>query len=288
MQIPDWQSPLDVARDRAGRYLAGLPDRAVRAQVGMSDLRTALGGPLPEDGEDPRQVITELADHADPGLLPTGSGRFFGWVFGGALPAALAADWLTSAWDQNAFIAGSSPAAAAVEAIAAGWLTDLLDLPPDSSVGFVTGTQMAHATALAAARGDLLRRDGWDVERAGLAGAPRIRVLAGAERHSTLDRAVRLVGLGTDSIMAIEADEQGRMIPDALRTALRDGSGPTLVCAQLGNVNTGALDPIGEICEIAADAGAWVHVDGAFGLWAAASPELRPLVSGVDRADSWA
>jgi glutamate/tyrosine decarboxylase-like PLP-dependent enzyme len=288
MQIPDWQSPLDVARDRAGRYLAGLPDRAVRAQVGMPELRTALGGPLPADGEEPRQVITELADHADAGLLPTGSGRFFGWVFGGALPAALAADWLTSAWDQNAFIAGSSPAAAAVEAVAAGWLTDLLDLPPDSSVGFVTGTQMAHATALAAARGELLRRSGWDVERAGLAGAPRIRVLAGAERHSTLDRAVRLVGLGTDSIVAVEADEQGRMIPDALRAALRDGSGPTLVCAQLGNVNTGALDPIGEICAIAAEAGAWVHVDGAFGMWAAAAPSLRPLVAGVDRADSWA
>jgi glutamate/tyrosine decarboxylase-like PLP-dependent enzyme len=288
MQVPDWQSPLGVAFDRAGRYLAGLPDRAVRAQAGMPELRVALGGPLPEEGEDPRQVIAELADRADAGLLPTGSGRFFGWVFGGALPAALAADWLTSAWDQNAFIAGSSPAAAAVEAVAAGWLTDLLGLPPDSSVGFVTGTQMAHATALAAARGELLRRRGWDVERSGLAGAPPIRVLAGAERHGTVDRAVRLVGLGTDSIVAVEADEQGRMRPMALRTALRDGSGPTLVCAQLGNVNTGALDPIGEICEIAADAGAWVHVDGAFGMWAAASPALRRLVAGVDRADSWA
>ena len=229
MHIPDWQAPIDVAHDRAGRYLTGLPGRAVHATATMSELRTALGGPLPEQGEDPRQVIAELADRADPGLLPTGSWRFFGWVFGGALPAALAADWLTSAWDQNAFIANSSPAAAAVEAVAAGWLTDILGLPSDSSVGFVTGTQMAHATALAAARGELLRRYGWDVERSGLAGAPRIRVLAGAERHSTLDRAVRLVGLGTDSIVAVEADEQGRMRPDALRTALGDGSGPTLV-----------------------------------------------------------
>ena len=288
MQVPDWQSPLDVAFDRAGRYLAGLPDRAVRAQAGVPELRATLGGPLPDDGEDPRQVIAELADRADAGLLPTGSGRFFGWVFGGALPAALAADWLTSAWDQNAFIAGSSPVAAAVEAVAAGWLTEVLGLPPACSVGFVTGTQMAHATALAAARGELLRRCGWDVERSGLAGAPRIRVLAGAERHSTLDRAVRLVGLGTDSIVAVEADGQGRMSPDALRAALRDGSGPTLVCAQLGNVNTGAVDPIGVICEIAADAGAWVHVDGAFGMWAAASPTLRPLVFELDQADSWA
>jgi glutamate/tyrosine decarboxylase-like PLP-dependent enzyme len=254
----------------------------------MPELRAVLGGPLPEGGEDSRQVIAELADRADAGLLPSGSGRFFGWVFGGALPAALAADWLTSAWDQNAFIAGSSPAAAAVEAVAAGWLTDVLGLPLDSSVGFVTGTQMAHVTALAAARGELLRRSGWDVERSGLAGAPRIRILAGAERHSTVDRAVRLVGLGTDSIVAVEADGQGRMSPTALRTALRDGSGPTVVCAQLGNVNTGALDPIGEICDIAADAGAWVHVDGAFGMWAAASPAMRPLVAGVDRADSWA
>ena len=288
MQVPDWQSPLDVAFDRAGRYLAGLPDRAVRAQAGVPELRATLGGPLPDDGEDPRQVIAELADRADAGLLPTGSGRFFGWVFGGALPAALAADWLTSAWDQNAFIAGSSPVAAAVEAVAAGWLTEVLGLPPACSVGFVTGTQMAHATALAAARGELLRRCGWDVERSGLAGAPRIRVLAGAERHSTLDRAVRLVGLGTDSIVAVDADGQGRMSPDALRAALRDGSGPTLVCAQLGNVNTGAVDPIGVICEIAADAGAWVHVDGAFGMWAAASPTLRPLVFELDQADSWA
>ena len=144
MHVPDWQAPLSVAFERAGRYLDGLPDRPVRAQAGMPELRAALGGPLPEDGEDPGQVISELADRADAGLLPTGSGRFFGWVFGGALPAALAADWLTSAWDQNAFIAGSSPAAAAVEAVAAGWLTDLLGLPPDSSVGFVTGTQMAH------------------------------------------------------------------------------------------------------------------------------------------------
>ena len=288
MQVPDWQSPLDVAFDRADRYLAGLPDRAVRAQAGVPELRATLGGPLPDDGEDPRQVIAELADRADAGLLPTGSGRFFGWVFGGALPAALAADWLTSAWDQNAFIAGSSPVAAAVEAVAAGWLTEVLGLPPACSVGFVTGTQMAHATALAAARGELLRRCGWDVERSGLAGAPRIRVLAGAERHSTLDRAVRLVGLGTDSIVAVEADGQGRMSPDGLRAALLDGSGPTLVCAQLGNVNTGAVDPIGEICEIAADAGAWVHVDGAFGMWAAASPTLRPLVFELDQADSWA
>jgi hypothetical protein len=194
MHVPDWQSPLGVAFDRAGRYLAGLPDRAVRAQAGMPELRAALGGPLPEEGEDPRQVIAELADRVDAGLLPTGSGRFFGWVFGGALPAALAADWLTSAWDQNAFIAGSSPAAAAVEAVAAGWLTDILGLPPDSSVGFVTGTQMAHATALAAARGELLRRRGYRAVRSGRGTADPRDGRGRAPQHSRPRRTAGRVG----------------------------------------------------------------------------------------------
>ena len=209
-------------------------------------------------------------------------------MVGGTNPAALAADWLTAAWDQNAGLYVLSPAAAVVEEVAGGWLAELLGLPAGASVGFVTGGQAANTTALAAARHEVLRRAGWDVETGGLAGAPPVRVLAGAERHGTVDRAVRLLGLGTGAIEPVAADGQGRMRPDALAERLAAGAGPAIVCAQVGNVNSGAVDPVGEICRIAAPAGAWVHVDGAFGLWAAASPGLRPLLAGVERADSWA
>jgi glutamate/tyrosine decarboxylase-like PLP-dependent enzyme len=230
-------------------------------------------------------VVADLAEGVEEGLLPSGSGRFFGFVFGGATPAALAADWLTTAWDQNAGLYAAAPAAAVVEEVAADWLKSLLSLPKQTSVGFVTGAQMANFTALAAARHEVLKRAGWDVERDGLIGAPKIRVLAGAERHDTIDRALRFLGLGTNCIVPIDVDDQGRMRPDALADELKQQV-PTIVCAQVGNVNTGAIDPIADICEIAKDA--WVHVDGAFGLWAAVSPELRPLLKGIERADSWA
>jgi glutamate/tyrosine decarboxylase-like PLP-dependent enzyme len=233
-------------------------------------------------------VVAGLARAAEPGLVANGGGRYFGFVVGGSIPAALAADWLTAAWDQNAGLYVLSPAAAVVEEIAGGWVAELLGLPAGVSVGFVTGAQAANTTGLAAARHEVLRRAGWDVEAAGLAGAPRVRVLAGEERHGTVDRAVRLLGLGTDSIEPVGTDAQGRMRPDALAERLAAGSGPAIVCAQVGNVNSGAVDPVGELCQVAAPAGAWVHVDGAFGLWAAASPGLRPLVAGVERADSWA
>ncbi|MFG1910708.1 pyridoxal phosphate-dependent decarboxylase family protein [Kribbella sp. NPDC048928] len=284
----DWDGPLTEAFERATTYLAGLPERRVGPRATAAELQAALGGPLPTGPTDPREVVAQLADGVDDGLLPSGSGRFFGFVFGGATPASLAADWLTTTWDQNAGLYAASPAAAVVEDIAASWLVELFGLPATTSVGFVTGAQMANFTGLAAARHEVLRRAGWDVERDGLIGAPPIRVLAGAERHDTIDRALRFLGLGTSCIESIAVDEQGRMRPDALAEALADGAGGVIVCAQVGNVNTGAFDPIREVCEVAHEHGAWVHVDGAFGLWAAMSDELGTLLDGVELADSWA
>jgi glutamate/tyrosine decarboxylase-like PLP-dependent enzyme len=285
---PDWIGPLGEAYRRAAGYLAALPDRPVGRPADPAALRAALGGPVPERPADPAAVVAALADAAEPGVVATGSGRYFGFVVGGAMPAALAADWLTATWDQNAGLYAMGPAAAVVEEIAGGWLADLLGLPAGVSVGFVTGAQQANATGLAAARHEVLRRVGWDVEAAGLTGAPRVRLLVGAERHVTIDRAARFLGFGTDALVPVPADDEGRMRPDALAAALAGADGPAIVCTQAGNVNSGAVDPVGEICEIAHRAGAWVHVDGAFGLWAAASPALRPLVAGLDRADSWA
>ena len=283
----DWEGPLTEAFERATTYLTGLPERRVGPRATAAELHEALGGPLPTGPSDPRDVVAHLAKGVEDGLLPSGSGRFFGFVFGGATPAALAADWLTTVWDQNAGLYAAAPAAAVVEEVAANWLVELFGLPSGTSVGFVTGAQMANFTGLAAARHEVLRRTGWDVESQGLIGAPTIRVLAGAERHDTIDRALRFLGLGTSCIVPIDVDDQGRMRADALAAAL-ETEGPQIVCAQAGNVNTGAFDPIAEICDLAHAAGAWVHVDGAFGLWAAVSPELRPLVAGIDRADSWA
>lgn len=288
MQEQDWRAVLDEATDRAVGFLTGLAERPVAVQATVERLRDTLGGPLPEQPVDPREVVAALADAADEGLLATPSGRFFGFVVGGNAPAALGADWLTAAWDQNAGLYALSPAASVVEEVAGRWLIELLGLPRDVSVGFVTGGQMANFTALAAARHEVLRRAGWDVEAGGLVGAPTVRVLAGRDRHDTIDRALRFLGLGTDCIVPVPCDDQGRMRADALREALRAGDGPTIVCAEAGNVNSGATDPIGPICDAANAAGAWVHVDGAFGLWAAASPNRRHLVAGLEHADSWA
>jgi glutamate/tyrosine decarboxylase-like PLP-dependent enzyme len=288
MEKPDWAAPLAEAYDSALTYLTALPDRPVGTGTEAAALRAALGGPLPEAPADPRKVIAKLAAAAEPGLIATPSGRFFGFVVGGSSPAALAADWLTATWDQNAGLHVLAPAAAVVEEVAGEWLRQLLGLPEGVSVGFVTGGQMANFTALAAARNEVLRRAGWDVELDGLIGAPRLRVLAGAQRHDTIDRALRFLGIGSGAIVPVEADDQGRMLPAALSATLAEGDGPTIVCTQVGGVNTGAIDPVGEICDVAHEAQAWVHVDGAFGLWAAASPRLRQLVAGVERADSWA
>jgi glutamate/tyrosine decarboxylase-like PLP-dependent enzyme len=285
---PDAFESRDLLRQTAevaADYLETLATRAVFPAVTPEELREALGGPLPEEPSDPQQVIADLAASAERGVVAMGSGRYFGFVIGGTLPAALAADWLTSAWDQNAGLYVGGPSASVVEQVAGEWLVELLRLPADVSIGFVTGTQMAHVTALAAARFHVLDAVGWDVGRDGLQGAPRVRVLVGAQRHVTVDRALRLLGLGTPRI--VDADDQGRLRLPALRAALAEGDGPAIVCAQAGDVNTGAFDPLEEIAAVAQESGAWLHVDGAFGLWAAVSPRLRYLVAGIERADSW-
>jgi glutamate/tyrosine decarboxylase-like PLP-dependent enzyme len=279
---------LRLAAGHAAQFLASLDERPVRAEKGFDELREALAGLLPDAGLPDEEVVAELVARAGPGLVGSQTGRYYGFVFGSALPAAVAADWLASAWDQNGFSVTTSPAAAVFEAVAAEWLADLLRLPPGVSSGFVTGAQGANTTGLAAARQHVLARAGWDVARDGLAGSPPIRVLAGAERHVTIDRSLRLLGLGTACLEVVPADGQGRMRADALLDALARAEGPTIVCAQAGNVNTGAFDPVAELADACREAGAWLHVDGAFGLWAAASPRYRHLVDGCERADSWA
>ncbi len=282
--MDDVRALLESTAAIAADYLESLDDRPIFPDVTPEQLREALGGPMPEQPIPAQQVVAELASAAEPGVVALGSGRYFGFVIGGALPAALAADWLTSTWDQNAGLYVAGPSASVVEQVTREWIVELLGLPEHASIGFVTGTQMAHVTGLAAARFHVLDAVGWNVGRDGLQGAPRIRVLAGAKRHVTLDRALRLLGLGCPTV--VQADEQGRMLPDALRQAL-EGDGPTIVCAQAGEVNTGAFDPLVEIADACEDTGAWLHVDGAFGIWAAVSPELRHLTSGIERADSW-
>jgi glutamate/tyrosine decarboxylase-like PLP-dependent enzyme len=283
--MDDVRRLLELTAAIAADYVESLSDRRVFPDVTPEQLRAALGGPLPEQPVDARQVVTELAAAAEPGVVAMGSGRYFGFVIGGALPAALAADWLATAWDQNAGLYVGGPSASIVEQVTREWVVDLLGLPGDASIGFVTGTQMAHVTGLAAARFHVLDAVGWDVGRDGLQGAPRIRVLAGSKRHVTLDRALRLLGLGAPTV--VDADEQGRMRVDQLAREIADGRGPAIVCAQAGEVNTGAFDPLTDIADACQDAHAWLHVDGAFGIWAAVSPKLRYLVSGIERADSW-
>jgi glutamate/tyrosine decarboxylase-like PLP-dependent enzyme len=284
------KAALDAAYAAAVRFLEGVNDRPVGARsLDAAALRKALGGPLPEVGQPAAQVVERLAREADPGIVASAGPRFFGFVIGGSLPAAVGADWLTSAWDQNAGLFVLSPAAAVVEETVLGWLTELLGLPAGTGMGFVTGGQMANTTCLAAARQSVLSKVGWDVAARGLIGAPEVAVLAGDEAHITVYGALRLLGLGDASVVKVASDDQGRMQPDALRDALRSHRGkPAIICAQAGNVNTGAFDPLAQVTRLAREYGAWVHVDGAFGLWAAASPSLRHLVEGVEHADSWA
>ena len=281
-------TPLKAAYDHATRYLGEVAQRHVGSRTERADLLAALGGPLPAGGTDPVEVINQLATTADPGIIATIGPRYFGFVTGGAVPVTVAADWLVSSWDQNACLYVTSPAASVMEDIVSGWIVELLGLPATAGVGFVTGCHMANFTCLAAARHEVLHRAGWNVETHGLQRAPKVRVLVGGEVHVSAVGALRYLGFGSDELEFVPVDGQGRMRADALRQQLGDGSGPIIVCAQAGNVSTGASDPIAEIVAMAHARGAWVHVDGAFGLWAAAVPELRSQVRGIETADSWA
>jgi glutamate/tyrosine decarboxylase-like PLP-dependent enzyme len=287
-QTDTFRKPLERAMGHALNYLDRLDDAPVAATATLAELRSRLSHPLTDDGVDVTRVIDDLAADVDGGLIGNASGRFFAWVIGGSMPVALAADWLTSAWDQNAAIYACSPAGGVIEEVCGRYLKDLLGLPPNASFAFVTGTQMAHVISLAAARHAVLARRGWDVEQRGLTNAPAIRVLCGAERHGTVDRAVRLLGIGSDSVTPLDLGEDNSMRVDALRDALRDRSAePTIVVLQAGELNTGAFDHFSELIPLAHERGAWVHVDGAFGLWAAASPNHRHLMKGAAQADSW-
>jgi glutamate/tyrosine decarboxylase-like PLP-dependent enzyme len=282
----DDASVLDLAVDRARRWLESVPDRRVPATGTAEDAAARLGTAFPEHGLPPSDVLERLVSAVEPGLMANASGRFYGWVMGAALPTAIAADWLVSAWDQNAGMRTPTPGVVAVEEVAAAWLLELLSLPRGSAVGFATGATMANFTCLAAARSDVLSRVGWDVDGAGLPGAPRVRVLVGAEVHGSVELALRYLGLGRPETVACDAE--GRLDAAALRDALAGTHGPAIVCLQAGNIHSGAFDPFRTAVEIAREAGAWVHVDGAFGLWAAATPRLAALTDGLDAADSWA
>ena len=270
--------------DRAARYVTGIGNRRVAPLAKDVAQLEALGGPLPQLPSDPSEVLALLDDIGSPATVATTGGRYFGFVIGGSLPAALAANWLAGAWDQNASMYVMSPITVKIEQIVMAWMLDLLSLPPGSGVGFVTGTTAANFSALAAARTALLKRAGWDVEENGLFGAPPIRVVVGEEVHISVLKVLSMLGLGRSRLTRVPVDNQGRMRADAL--PLLDDH--TLICVQAGNVNTGAFDPAGEICARAHEAGAWVHVDGAFGLWAAVSPHYAPLLNGAGAADSWA
>jgi glutamate/tyrosine decarboxylase-like PLP-dependent enzyme len=275
---------LQETANRATRYLDEIATRRVVPLPAEVARLEALGGPLPEGPSDPAETLALLDDIGSPATVATTGGRYFGFVIGGTLPAALAANWLAGAWDQNAAMQVMSPVSAKLEEIVAAWMLDLLGLPRGSGVGFVTGTTMANFSALAAARTTLLRRAGWNVEEDGLFGAPPIRVVVGDEVHVSVLKALTLLGLGRSRLTRVPVDGQGRMRPDAL-PPLDDR---TLISIQAGNVNTGAFDPAQEICARAREAGAWVHADAAFGLWAAVSPHYAPLLAGVSAADSWA
>src|SRR3954468_19434682 len=277
---------IERALQHAEAYLGSLSERPVGAPGDPDALRAALGQELTDEGVDPAVVIDELVAAADPGIVASAGPRYFGFVTGGALPAALAADWMASAWDQNAHMWIGSPAASVVEEVVEDWVLSLLGLPEDASVGLVTGAQMANVTCLAVARDSVLKRAGWDAASQGLIGAPPLTVIAGREAHATIFSALRMIGLGRDAAHLVDVDSQGAIDPDALAREL-EHAGPAIVCTQAGNVNSGAFDPLEPIEYLCEQSGAWLDVDGAFGLWAAASPDLRHLVRGLERADSW-
>jgi glutamate/tyrosine decarboxylase-like PLP-dependent enzyme len=275
---------LESTASRAARFLDAVGERPVAPPAAAVAALSALDGPLPEGPEEPEAVLELLDRVVSPATMAMAGPRFFGFVIGGSLPAALAASWLAGAWDQNSAFHEVTPGTAVLEATALRWLLEVLALPPGCGAGFVTGGTVANFTALAAARGAVLKRAGWDVEGEGLFGAPPITVIVGDEAHPTLLKSLGMLGLGRRRVVRVPADAQGRMRADALPAI----DGPTIVCVQAGNVNTGAFDPIDRICDAARGTGAWIHVDGAFGLWAAAAPARAGLLAGHDRADSWA
>ena len=278
------RSLLESAAERAITYLEGLDERPVAPSAAAVAGLAALDEPLPERPTSPEEVIRQLDEVCSPATMAMAGPRFFGFVIGGSLPVALAANWLAGAWDQNSALYNVTPATAELERLALRWLLGLFGLPPTCGGGFVTGATVANFTALAAARHGVLARAGWDVEADGLIGAPPVTVVVGDEAHPTLFKALGLVGLGRKRVVRVPVDAQGRMRADALPRL----SGPTIICAQAGNIHSGAFDPLPDICDWAHAADAWVHVDGAFGLWAAAVPALAGLTVGLAAADSWA
>lgn len=285
--MDDRSRALDAARRHADAFLASLPDRPVWPRATYEEMVAAFDEDLPAAGMDPAAVVDALAEIADPGINAMPGGRFFGFVIGGTLPAALAADWLCSAWDQNAGLAQVTPSAAAVEVVVEKWIVDLLGLRHGSAVGLVTGAMMANYTCLAAARNAVLGAAGWDLAAKGMTGAPPIRFVVGERTHGTIERSAKLLGFGTDEIIRVPSDDQGRMRVDGLERVLETGPGPLIVCLQAGEVHTGAFDSFPDLVGLAQEHGGWVHVDGAFGLWAAASEATRHLTAGVGLADSW-
>ncbi|HEV7743261.1 MAG TPA: pyridoxal-dependent decarboxylase [Pseudolysinimonas sp.] len=285
MTSPDSRPELTAAAAHARRWLDSVPDRPIPASVDAATLLAGIPPRLPSAGLAPLDVVDELVRIVEPGLMASQSSRFYGWVMGGTLPASLAADWLVSAWDQNGGMRDATPGVVTIEDAAARWLLDVLGLPGGSAVGFTTGATMANFTGLAAGRDAVLNDRGWDVAQNGLSGAPHVRVLAGAERHSSVDMALRYLGLGEAEL--VPSDAEGRIDPVALRAALAGSTGPTIVCLQAGNVHSGSFDPFADPIAAAHEVGAWVHVDGAFGLWAAATPTLTHLTEGMAGADSW-
>jgi glutamate/tyrosine decarboxylase-like PLP-dependent enzyme len=285
---PAFKPALQVAFQSALVHLETLENQPVPATASLSELRSRLAKPLNDHGLDPQEVVRDLVRDTQGGIVGSAGGRFFAWAVGGSVPAALAADWLTSAWDQNAGLYASSPSAAVAEEVAGVWLKDLLGIPASASFAFVSGCQMAHATCLAAARHALLQERGWDVERNGLCGAPPIRVLA-SNRHGSVERAIRLLGIGEANVVDLELDDNARITPAVLSAALTAApDAATIVLLQAGDLNSGSFDDYRAVIPVAKRHGSWVHVDGAFGLWAAASPRYRHFLDGVAEADSWA
>ena len=279
---------LSLAHRLSAQFLDGVAERHVGGRSTREALMKSLGGPLPLTGADPLVVLEQLATRADPGVVAQAGPRYFGFVTGGAVPVTVAADWLATAWDQNAVVYVHAPAVSVIEDIVAGWILELLHLPPSSSVGFTSGCHMANFTCLAAARHEVLRRAGWNIEAQGLRSAPPVRIIVGQEVHVSAMGALRFLGFGSDEFEVVPVDDRGCMRADALRERLKGTQGPVIICAQVGNVATGASDPIEEIVAIGHAAAAWIHVDGAFGLWANAVPELRDQIRGIEGADSWA